>query len=115
VQAFNNWFNTPDPCVKKQLEQDNPYTAGIVSDFSLLNLTVGPWNTAPGGAPGAWGLTALGSAWKAGTVPGLNSKFPGWGDKFAKVLKWGIPPLVAYSTYRHVQAVNKSSECGCKQ
>jgi RHS repeat-associated protein len=54
VQAFNNWFNKPNPCFKEQLEAENPHTEAIISEFSLLNLTVGPWNTAPGGAPGGW-------------------------------------------------------------
>jgi RHS repeat-associated protein len=89
VQAFNNWFNKPDPCFKKQLERDNPHTADILSEISLLNLTVGPWNTAVGGAPGAWGLTAVGASWKAGTVKGLNYKFPGWGRQIRQSTEMG--------------------------
>ena len=55
VRAFNDWFNTPDPCVKQQLEADHPYLAHHFTEFSALNLTVGPWNVADGGAPGYLG------------------------------------------------------------
>jgi RHS repeat-associated protein len=112
VQAFNNWFNTPNPCFKAQLQAENPRLEPVISEFSLLDLTVGPWNTAPGGAVGGWVGYGFGTGSKVGVVNYLNYKRPGWGDTLAKWLKRGAFPVIAYSTYRHVQA---AAGCGCKR
>lgn len=115
-QEFNYWFNTPNPCVKQQLERDHPRLADFISEFSALNLTQGFWNTAPGGAAGAWASEGAGAATKVGIVKWLNRASEGLGENAARALEWLLPPVVAYSTYQHVKAADESiNNCGCSQ
>jgi hypothetical protein len=72
-QEFDYWFNTPNPCVKQQLERDHSWwAADIISDASLLNYVQWFGNTAPGGAAGGWVGGGIGFGAKVGIVYVMN-------------------------------------------
>jgi RHS repeat-associated protein len=120
VQAFNNWWNTTNPCMQKALT--NKFgklgTEGIAT-FSLLSLTSGPWNL--NGSPDpAWEEVGISVATKPAAVEAINRAFPKAAPAVNGAAKGlGIAGAIAsvLATYENFTAFVDASknQCGCSQ
>jgi RHS repeat-associated protein len=120
MQAFKNWWNTPDPCMKKKLTDryGNRLTKGI-GFMSLASLVPGPWNLSdaadtlvedttatPAKVAGDKGATsAAESLGFSRTAAGISVG----GEAFGAAAS--LASIAA--TIANIQAYASSSDCGC--
>lgn len=115
-QAFNQWWNSPDPCTKAYLEQRfGPIGTKLIGWFSLGSLTSGPWNMSSGGPQGAWGDVGETIAIKGLVGAAVNKVFPVAGPVATKAIGAAGAAATIWATYENFAAFIKSSgQCGCQ-
>lgn len=113
VQAFNLLWNTPDPCMKKYLE--NKYTkAGppFIGWFSLLSYFPGPWNLSSQADAIAGAKKTV--EYKVPVAYGIEKAFGAAGEAFVERVGVAGLALTIGATGENIHAfVLAQSGCGC--
>lgn len=124
MQAFNAWWNTPDPCMMKNLSnKHNSKVMFGIGFFSLASLIPGPWNMTGDAqetvVEDTFGPASKVAAFNGGQSAIQNAGFPrvaGGIGVAGKVLGYGATLASIWATYENIHAyVSSSPNCGCGQ